>query len=63
MKKNETKELKNKSLLELHETLIKDRESLRVLRFDLYNGKVKNVRAIREIRKTIARILTFIRAK
>ena len=63
MKKNEIKELRSKSTLELQEALLKDRENLRVLKFDLYNGKVKNVRAKREIKKTIARILTFMKSK
>ena len=38
--------------------LLAQREHLRNLRFDLAAGKVKNVRAIRELKKEIARILT-----
>ncbi len=44
------------------EKLLKDlREKLRQLRFDLVSGKIKNVKEIREIKKDIARILTFLR--
>ncbi len=44
------------------EKLLKDlREKLRQLRFDLVSGKVKNVKETREIKKDIARILTFLR--
>jgi len=44
------------------EKLLKDlREKLRQLRFDLVSGKVKNVKEIREVKKDIARILTFLR--
>ncbi len=43
------------------ERLLKDsRERLRVLRFDLAAGKVKNVSELHKVRKTIARILTFL---
>lgn len=60
MKLREIKELKNKSTEELHKLLHESREELRVLRFDLAAGKVKNVSAIREVRKRIARVLTFL---
>lgn len=42
---------KNKDLQEL-------REKLRVLKFNLSAGKVKNVREVRKIKKDIARLLT-----
>ena len=54
-------ELKQKNKEELQRILTEDRERLRVLRFDLAAGKVKNVREIRKIRKDIARILTLLR--
>lgn len=62
MKLREIKELKNKSAEELQKLLRESREELRVFRFDLAAGKVKNVSAIREVRKRIARILTFLGA-
>ena len=40
--------------------LVDSRERLRSLKFDLASGKVKNVREIRELKKTIARILTLL---
>jgi ribosomal protein L29 len=61
MKKNDIKEMKNKSLGEL-ERLVKDSgEKLRALRFDLAAGKVKNVNELHETRRRIARAKTFIR--
>jgi ribosomal protein L29 len=54
------KELQGKSVEELRALLREERERLRVLRFDLAAGKVKNVSEIRGIRKDIARIATFI---
>lgn len=60
MKDQDIKELKNKSLGEL-ETLRKEaREELRGLKLDLVAGKVKNVGALRTVKKNIARIETFI---
>jgi ribosomal protein L29 len=52
MKKNEIKELKNKSAGEL--------EAMRALRFDLAAGKVKNVNELHQNRKKIARAKTFL---
>ena len=51
-------EIRIKPRPELEKLLIELRERLRVLKFDLSSGKVKNVREIRQIRKDIARILT-----
>ncbi len=59
----EIKELWQKNLKELHALLASEREKLRQLRFDLVSGKVKNIRSIRDTKKTIARILTVINAK
>ena len=55
------KELKQKSKSDLQITLQEDRERLRVLRFDLEAGKVKNVRELRQLKKDVARILTILR--
>ncbi len=54
------KELKNKSLPELHRLLAEKREELRVLRSEASANQLKNVRAIRKNRLIIARILTAI---
>ena len=51
-------ELKQKSKKELLELLEGQKETLRQLRFSLAVGKVKNVREIRQLKKTIAQILT-----
>ncbi len=56
-----TAELRQKSKTELEKFLKENREKLRQLRFDLAIGKVKNVREIRKIKKTIARILTLLK--
>ena len=53
-------EFKQKPKEELQRILAENRERLRVLRFNLLSGKVKNVREIRGIRKDIARILTLL---
>ena len=53
-----TRELREKSKMELQKLLIENREKLRQLKFDLASGKVKNVRVIRGLKKDIARILT-----
>lgn len=54
-------ELKKKTNKELIKLLIKNKERLRFLRFDLASGRVKNVREIRNLKKDIARILTLIK--
>ena len=59
----ETSELLKRSKPELTTALANERESLRKLKFDLIAGKVKNIRAIRESRKLIARILTVLNTK
>ena len=55
------KELRQKPKEELKKQLTDSREKLRLLRFDLAGGKVKNIREIREVKKTIARILTLMK--
>jgi ribosomal protein L29 len=61
MKKNEIKELKNKSAGELETIVRESGEKLRALRFDLAAGKVKNVNELHQNRKKIARAKTFLR--
>lgn len=58
-----TNELRQNKKDELQKLLEEKRERLRVLRFDLVSGKVKNVREIREIKKDIAVILTILNQK
>lgn len=53
-------EIKQKSKKELQKLLHDKREKLRQLRFDLFSGKVKNVREIRYLKKDISRILTIL---
>lgn len=57
------KELKILPKEELERLLNEYKERLRTLRFDLSFGKVKNVRELREVKKTIARILTLLNQK
>ncbi len=58
MKKEDLEKLKNNPLPELQKKLIDAYENLRKMKFDLTQGKVKNIKVIKEIKKTIARILT-----
>ncbi|MBI3290985.1 50S ribosomal protein L29 [Candidatus Falkowbacteria bacterium] len=51
------KELKNKSGKDLRKILDESRDSLRELRFKSANDQLKNVREIRDAKKTIARIM------
>ena len=53
-------QLKKKSEKDLEKTLWKKRAKLRVLRFGLASGKVKNVKEVRGVKKDIARILTLL---
>jgi large subunit ribosomal protein L29 len=59
----EIKELKKKSESDLHKLLNESREKLRDLRFKDASKQLKNVREIREIRVTIAQILTLLNNK
>jgi len=55
-------DLKNKSIRELHELLAEKRNDLRELRFKVSEKQLKNVSEIKKVRKTIAQILTIIKA-
>lgn len=63
MKKREIQELKNKPLAELEKLVKEGRERLRVLKFDLAAGKVKDVKELRGLRKDLARAFTFINSQ
>lgn len=63
MKKTEFQQVKIKSFPELQKDLVEYREKLRKLKFDLNQGKVKNIKEIKETKKMIARILTIIKIK
>jgi ribosomal protein L29 len=63
MKKKEIQQLKTKSFPELRKELADYREKLRKLKFDLAQGKVKNIKEIQELKKAIARILTIINSQ
>ena len=56
----EFKELKSKNKGELHKILTELREKSRDLRFKVASKQFKDVREIREVKKTIARILTLL---
>lgn len=58
----ETSDLKNKNEKDLQELLAQKRDLLRELRFKVSEKQLKDVRQIREIKKDIARVLTFLRA-
>lgn len=58
-----TKELQKLTDSELKKALEQNQEKLRSLRFDLASGKVKNVREIRETRKTVARVYTLLKER
>ena len=61
MKRQEQiKELSRLNKESLQKMLHEKRENLRVFRFDLAAGKVKDVRAIRETGRNIARIMTLL---
>lgn len=54
------KEIKTKTVPDLSKLLSDKREALRVFRFGTAGAKTKNVKAGRELRKDIARIMTVI---
>lgn len=65
MKKTESQQFsakggQNRSLQELQKDLADYRSKLQKLKFDLVQGKVKNIKEIKNVKKMIARILTTI---
>lgn len=59
MKKNDIAKLKTMSEGELAKGVASAKEELRTMKFELASGKVKNAGAIRELRRKIARMMTF----
>ena len=56
----DSKELRQKSEIELLELAASLREKLRAFRFDVAADSLKDVREIRDAKKTLARVLTII---
>lgn len=63
MKRKDIEQLKIKVKEELQSDLKKDLDRLWNLKNDLAAGKVKNVREIRDLKRTIARIHTILKNK
>lgn len=61
MKRKEIEQMKNLPVAELAKAVKNGREHLRVMKFDLAAGKVKDVRELRESKKNIARALTLMK--
>ncbi len=57
------KEIKNRSITELQKLLADSRQKSMELRFKSAFGQLKNVREIREIKKTISKVLFLIKQK
>ena len=55
------KELKQKSVRELNEILVENRQKLGQLKFELAAKKAKNVKQAKELRREIARIITLLK--
>lgn len=60
MKKRDIKNLKSKNITELVKDLQEKQKFLSAATFDLAAGKVKSLFSIKDTKKTIARIKTFI---
>ena len=56
------KELKQKSIKELQDLLIEDRQKLGQFKFDASFKKLKNPKEIKEIKREVARILTLLKS-
>ncbi|MAF79562.1 50S ribosomal protein L29 [bacterium] len=63
MKKKQLKEFKTKTKGEIKKELSEERKRLAGLRDDLAMGKVKNIREIRDIKKSIAQLLAVLTEK
>lgn len=63
MKKSDIQKIKDKNNVQLEKDLAEANEGFQVLKFNLAAGKMKNLREIKETKKKIARILTFMKQK
>ncbi|MBI5732710.1 50S ribosomal protein L29 [Candidatus Jorgensenbacteria bacterium] len=63
MKKNELQTQRSKPLTEIDREIFDYRERLARLGLDLVQGKVKNIREIRHLKKNIAQLLTLKKSK
>ncbi|MEK7098172.1 MAG: 50S ribosomal protein L29 [Patescibacteria group bacterium] len=59
----EFKELQKKKESELHKLLAESRDALRNLRFRVASKQLKDIREVRIVKKTIAKILTLLNSK
>ena len=57
------KELKNKSAKELQKILADSQHSLRELRFKISSDQLKNIREIRAVKRTVAKVLFLLNSK
>lgn len=60
MKNKEIQQLKTKPVETLSKELFDYREKLRKFKFDLSQGKVKDIKEIKKTKKMVARILTIL---
>ena len=58
MKKKELHDWRNKTSVEISKAVIEERKKFADLTLELANGKVKNIKEIRNTRKKIAQLLT-----
>ncbi len=63
MAKEAIQKLREKQKDDLNKELVKEKQNLQELKFDLVRGKVKNSAAVRVSRRRIARLLTLIGEK
>ncbi|KKU11940.1 MAG: 50S ribosomal protein L29 [Parcubacteria group bacterium GW2011_GWB1_45_7] len=63
MAKDGFEKLREKGIEELNKETAKEKQKLQELKFDLARGKVKNSAAVRDSRRKIAKLLTFINEK
>ena len=59
----EFKELQNKTVADLHKLLAELRHKLQELRFKVANNQLKNIREVRDMRKTVARVMMLVGQK
>ncbi|MBP8617817.1 MAG: 50S ribosomal protein L29 [Candidatus Pacebacteria bacterium] len=57
-----TKDLKNKNEADLKKLLNESQKKLQEMKFNLSLGKLKNTKAIHQLKKDIARILTIMKS-